>query len=147
MTFSRKTYERKRTVHTPIPLHLRRNASMGPIETMHEAIEKENPVRSEAYRRLVAAMPCACCGSVGRSQHAHTNAGKAKGMKNDDRDAMPLCADGIGLVGCHTLFDQYRLILGGREAHVAIGSRWAAETRAQIEASGLWPANLPRWTA
>lgn len=144
--FKRPQIERKRTVHKPIPPEHRRNASMTPVaSTSCAPIEKDDALRSEPYRRLVAAMPCASCGRAGRSQHAHTNAGKAKAMKNDDRDAMPLCADGIGLVGCHTLFDQYRLILGGREAHIALGARWAAETRALIEASGQWPKNLPRW--
>lgn len=146
MTFARKTYERKRTVHTPIPLHLRRNASMGPVETMHEAIEKENPVRSEAYRRLVAAMPCANCRREKHSQHAHTNgANKGKSIKNDDRDAMPLCADDYGLPGCHSRFDRYALF-ANREEHRHMGEQWATETRAQIEASGQWPKNLPRWT-
>lgn len=109
-------------------------------------VAKTAPVRSEAYRRAVAALPCASCGKVGRSQHAHTNAGKAKAMKNDDRDAMPLCADEPGLQGCHAAFDQYMLMDGGRAAHVEQGRIWSAQTRQQIETMGLWPANLPRWT-
>lgn len=67
-------------------------------------------------------------------------------MKNDDRDAMPLCVDEPGLEGCHSRFDQYRLIEGGREAHVEQGKIWAAQTRAKAEAMGRWPKNLPRWT-
>jgi hypothetical protein len=144
--FKRPAYERTRTVHTPIPEHLRRSASFSKADTMAEPVEKGNPLRSEPYRRLVAAMPCAYCRREKHSQHAHTNANKGKGIKNDDRDAMPLCADGYGLPGCHTLFDLYRLIPGGREAHVAQGAVWSAQTRAQIEASGQWPKNLPKWT-
>lgn len=145
MTFARKTYERKRTVHTPIPLHLRSNASMTPVRGHVSPIEKENPVRSEAYRRLVAAMPCANCRREGRSQHAHENEGKGKALKLDDRRAMPLCADEPGSLGCHSRFDRYALFLD-RAEHIRMGRQWAAETRAQIEASGLWPKNLPRWT-
>lgn len=127
-------------------MHLRRNASMVSLKDEFSApIAKSEPERSEAYKRLVAAMPCANCGRVGRSQHAHTNAGKAKGMKNDDRDAMPLCADDYGLLGCHSRFDRYALFLG-RDEHVRMGAQWAAETRQKIDNMGLWPAKLPRWT-
>jgi len=115
----------------PIPLHLRRAATITPRATV-ASIPKTEPVRSEAYRRLVAALPCAACGIEGRSQHAHTNAGKAKGIKNCDLDAMPLCADQPGSVGCHSLFDQYKLLDGGREAHVEQGRAWAAQTRTKL---------------
>lgn len=144
--FKRPTYERQRTVHKPVPDHQRRSVSFAMADKCAEPVEKDNPLRSEAYRRLFPLFPCINCGKVGRSQHAHTNSGKAKGMKNDDRDAMPLCADEPKAVGCHTLFDLYRLIPGGREAHVEQGKQWAAETRRDIESMGLWPKNLPRWT-
>lgn len=113
---------------------------------MAQPVEKDNPQRSEAYRRLVAAMPCASCGKVGHSQHAHNNNGKAKAMKNDDRDAMPLCADAPGEVGCHSRFDQYALF-STREEHISAGKAWAAQTRKQIETQGLWPRNLEKWNS
>ncbi len=144
-TFKRPQIERKRTVHQPISEHLRRQVSYAKPAQQVRAIPKTEPVRSEAYRRLVAALPCIHCGLQGRSQHAHTNAGKAKGMKNDDRDAMPLCADGYGLLGCHSRFDRYTLF-PKREDHRAMGAQWAEQTRRQIETMGLWPKNLPRWT-
>ena len=145
-TFKRPTIERKRTVHTPIPEHLRRSASFAKADTMAEPVEKDAPARSEAYRRLVATLPCANCGRQGHSQHAHTNAGKAKAMKNDDRDAMPLCADDYGLPGCHSRFDRYALF-SDRAEHIRMGAQWAEQTRNQIETMGLWPRNLPRWNA
>lgn len=141
--FKRQTIERKRTIHKPIPVEQRRAATMAPATTVVATVEKERPARSEAYRRLVAAMPCIHCGKVGRSQHAHENHGKGARLKVDDRRAMPLCADEPGAVGCHTLFDQYRLIPGGREAHIEQGRKWSATTRAAILATGQWPANLP----
>lgn len=110
------------------------------------AVEKENPLRSEAYRRLVAAMPCAHCLKPHRSQHAHENDGKGKAQKLDDRRGMPLCADEPGQVGCHTRFDRYQLIPGGRPAHVALGKKLAAQTRAAVLASGKWPKNLSLWS-
>jgi hypothetical protein len=145
--FKKPQIERKRTVPTPIPLAQRRNAVFARMDVpAAPPIEKEDALRSEPYRRLVAAMPCAYCRREKHSQHAHTNgAQKGKGIKNDDRDAMPLCADDYGLPGCHSRFDRYALF-ANREEHRRMGEQWAAETRAAIEASGQWPKNLPRWT-
>ena len=146
MTFARPTYKRERVYPTPIPQHLRSNASMTPVVTSFCApVEKENAIHHEGYRRLVAAFPCINCEKLDRSQHAHENEGKAKAAKLDDRRAMPLCCDEPGAEGCHTKFDQYRLIPGGRAAHIAQGRVWAAETRGRIDANNLWPASLPRW--
>lgn len=108
-------------------------------------VQKAEIVRSEPYRRLVASLPCAHCGIVGYSQHAHVNEGKGMGLKADDRAGMPLCCARPGEEGCHSAFDQYRLLPGGRDGHRAAGARWAAETRATIINLGLWPENLPVW--
>lgn len=143
-SFKRPQIERKRTVHTPAPAGLAARVSMARCDTTAKPVHKENPVRHEGYRRLVAAMPCINCGKERRSQHAHENDGKGKALKVDDRRAMPLCADEPGKEGCHTRFDQYRLLPGGREAHVEQGRIWSAQTRAAIEAMGLWPENLPK---
>lgn len=118
----------------------------GVMEPTCGPIAKQIQMRSEAYRRAVASLPCAHCGIEGYSQHAHENGpGKAKGMKVDDRRAMPLCCARPGVEGCHAAFDQYRLVPGGRAAHRAQGQVWAAQTRQQIEKSGRWPSKLPRW--
>lgn len=106
---------------------------------------KDNPLRSEAYRRAVAGLACAHCGVHGFSQHAHANEGKGAGLKTDDRTGFPLCCTRPGIEGCHTAFDQYRLLPGGREAHRAAARTWAANTRAEIQRQGLWPARLPLW--
>ena len=144
--FSKPSYVHKRTVHKPIPEHLRRNAVMAPVIGIPtSAIEKENAVRHEGYRRLVAARPCSHCHKPDRSQHAHENAGKGKGIKVDDRRGMPLCADEPGLRGCHSRFDAYELLPGGRLAHIEAGRMWSALTRDEIQARGLWPKNLPLW--
>lgn len=143
-SFKRPQIERKRTVHTPIPEHLRRNASMGPATTVHEAIEKENPVRSEAYRRAVASLPCKVCGIEGHSQAAHPNTGKGAGIKTDDRECFALCADRPGVRGCHPQFDQGAMF--DRETRRMLEKDWGIDTRRTIENMGLWPANLTRWT-
>lgn len=106
---------------------------------------KDKSLRSEPYRRLVASLPCAFCGVVGYSQHAHENDGKGKGLKVDDRRAMPLCCARPGIEGCHAAFDQYRLVPAGRAAHIELGHEMARQTRDQIREVGLWPAKVPQW--
>jgi len=143
--FARKTY----TPPPAAPLRaLERPVNIARISANDSgpAVAKENPLRCEAYRRLVAAMPCAHCRKPDRSQHAHENDGKGKAQKLDDRRGMPLCADEPDREGCHTKFDQYRLLPGGRSAHVAYGELWATQTRAAILAAGKWPPKLPLWT-
>ena len=54
-------------------------------------VPKDAPVRSEAYRRAVASLPCAICGVPGYSQCAHSNSGKGAGIKASDLDSFPLC--------------------------------------------------------
>lgn len=109
------------------------------------AVVKESVVRSVAYRKAVAGLPCASCGVVGWSQHAHENGpGKGKGLKVCDTRAMPLCCTRPGVEGCHVAFDGYRLLPGGREAHREAGARWSAETRALVLALGLWPKTVPK---
>ena len=106
-------------------------------------IAKDNPLRSERYRRAVASLPCAYCGIEGYSQHAHENDGKGARLKVDDRRAMPLCCSRPGIEGCHVAFDQYRLVPGGRDAHADLGRALAEQTRSRLNALGLWPAGLP----
>lgn len=101
---------------------------------------KQAPVRSEAYRRLVAAMPCIACG-CGPCQAAHPNTGKGGAMKADDRLCFPLCADQPGRQGCHSKFDQG--VMFSKAARRAIEPAWGADVQRRIVANGQWPAKLP----
>ena len=65
----------------PPVTRLSRPANYAPATGHATALKKDAPARSEAYRRIVAAMPCAACGIAGYSQHAHANEGKGMGMK------------------------------------------------------------------
>ena len=122
-----------------------RAVAMAPVLAPASApIEKERPLRSERYRRAVASLPCAWCGIEGYSQHAHENDGKGARLKVDDRRAMPLCCARPGIEGCHIEYDQYRLIPGGRPAHIELGHTLAARTRARLNDMGLWPAGIPQ---
>lgn len=111
--------------------------------TSGEVIEKDAPVRSEAYRRIVADLACAFCGVVGYSQAAHAEENKGLGIKSDDRTCVPLCCDRPGVRGCHSKMGQGALLTKEKRR---IFERAAAEdTREVIDAAGMWPANLPRW--
>ena len=103
-------------------------------------ITKDNPVRSEAYRRAVASLPCIACGIQGYSQAAHLPP-EAKGMKQSDLLTFPLCCTRVGIPGCHQDYDQYRLF--PRAAAMTVGRTWAADTQRRIQAMGMWPKNLP----
>lgn len=104
---------------------------------------KTEAVRSEAYRRLVAAFPCKACGIQGYSQAAHLPP-DGKGLKQDDRLIFALCCDRPGQEGCHPQFDQYRMF--SREVAMTVSMGWAADTMRAIEAAGNWPENLPKMT-
>lgn len=104
-------------------------------------LEKSAPVRSEAYRRLVASLPCVACGIQGYSQAAHLPP-EARGLKQSDLLAFPLCCARIGVPGCHQDYDRYRMY--PKHAAMTVGRAWAADTQRKILAMGLWPDSLPR---
>ena len=104
------------------------------------ASPKHNAIEHEGYRRLVAALPCIHCGIWHQSQAAHPPP-TGKGIKEDDRECFPLCCTRPLITGCHTEFDQYRLIPTDQmRAQAAV---WGIRTRALIVASGQWPKTLP----
>ena len=117
-----------------------RAANMGSSTTAAAPIPKAAPVRSEAYRRAVASLPCIACGIQGYSQAAHLPP-EAKGMKQSDLLTFPLCCTRVGIPGCHQDYDQYRLF--PREAAMTVGRAWAADTQRRIHAMGLWPTGVP----
>jgi hypothetical protein len=130
------TPERKTTVHTKLMGVVRY-----PIFTdLVTSIPKENVVRSEAYRRLVAAMPCIHCGLDGSSQAAHGDEGKGAHIKSSDLTCYPACTDGPGRVGCHSLIGTLRIYTA--EVRRPMEEDFARRTRAASVASGKCPADL-----
>lgn len=105
-------------------------------------VEKAAPVRNEAYRRLVAAMPCVICGMVGYGQAAHGSAGKGMGIKASDLELFCLCADRPGVRGCHSLLDQGALFT--KAVRRELEPVWAADTQRRIQALGIWPKNMQK---
>ena len=114
--------------------------------TPAEPVTKDAPVRSEAYRRAVASLPCINCKVPGYSQCAHSNSGKGAGIKASDLDSFPLCtvhpgADGGLVQGCHERFDQGALF--SKAVRRELEPVWAVDTRRKLLAMGLWPKALP----
>ncbi|WP_448677290.1 hypothetical protein [Delftia acidovorans] len=105
-----------------------------------QAVQKGRPVRSEEYRRLVAALPCIHCGIAGISQCAHANTGKGVGIKASDLDSFPLCACQPGRRGCHSIFDQGAMFT--KQERKARECAWVAQTQKQIISTGQWPQKL-----
>lgn len=101
---------------------------------------KSQPVRSEAYRRLVAALPCVICGIAGQSQAAHgSGAGtavcKGMGIKSCDLNCFAAC------VRCHHELDQHALF--SKAVRHQLEPAWAADTQRKIHAMGKWPKGIP----
>lgn len=117
------------------------SSSMASCAGAGPRLEKEEPQRSDAYRRLVAALPCVMCGVSGHSQAAHANTGKGMGLKSCDLTLFPACADRPGTRGCHSHLDQGALF--PKHVRRELEPVWAADTRRKIYASGRWPKGLP----
>lgn len=135
--------EAKQITYTPRPRAIA--TAVSGASTMATPVPKDNAVRSEEYRRLVAALPCLYCSIEGFSQHAHGNLGKGLSLKTDDRYAFPLCCTRPGELGCHARFDQGALF--PKERRREIEPEWARRTVLTIITAGQWPAKLavPDW--
>lgn len=103
-------------------------------------VEKAAPVRSEAYRRAVASLPCVICRTPGNSQAAHANTGKGMGLKACDLTCFPACGPRPGVPGCHAALDQGALFT--KAVRRELEPVWAADTQRRIHAMGLWPTGM-----
>jgi len=134
--FKRPVYERP-LLPPPRPI---RKVAATQVSDEVIAAPKQAVVRSEAYRRLVAALPCKVCGAHGYSQAAHPNTGKGAGIKTDDRLCFPLCCDRPGTRGCHSAFDQGGFV--SKQVRRDLEIMWSEQTRVAIAAAGAWPNGL-----
>ena len=141
--FKRKTpaaYTKAERV-APVLARLTVKVNMPRADAGADSIPKAAPARSEAYRRAVAALPCAHCGIVGHSQAAHADAGKGTHIKSDDRTCYPACAARPGEIGCHSLIGATGSMT--RDQRRALEADYAARTRKTIRDIGQWPKALP----
>jgi len=104
-------------------------------------LPKEPPLRSEKYRRAVAALPCIRCGVEGYSQAAHADQGKAMQFKSDDRTCYPACASRPGVRGCHDIIGASGAIPQAMRRELE--KEYAASTRKTLHALGKWPKDVP----
>lgn len=121
-------------------------ASAGPFVILSPCyrppIPKDAPVRSEDYRRFVAAQPCFGCGIDGFSQAAHPNQGKGLALKTCDLKCFPLCGPHFGLIGCHQQHDLR--IDVGRDESREIEAGYVARMERIARAAGRKEfANVP----
>jgi len=103
--------------YTPKPRECARNDGKARM-TLVMPRPKDAPVRDEAYRRRVAALPCAHCGRPPPSQCAHADEGKGMGIKSSDLDTYPACADAPGRVGCHSLIGASGMFTREQRRHL-----------------------------
>ncbi len=94
------------------------------------SLPKDRPYRSEAYRRLVAALPCAHCQRPGPSQCAHGDEGKGMAIKASDLTCFPLCADTPLRQGCHSMIGASGSFT--RDQRRTLEKTYAAQTRATL---------------
>lgn len=63
------------------------------------------PARSPEYRAFVRSLPCACCGTTGHVEAAHTGSDGGMAQKASDYSCIPLCPH------CHrTARNAYHLL-------------------------------------
>lgn len=111
------------------------------FDSAMSAAPKENPVRSAAYRKLVASLPCIRCGIVGYSQAAHADQGKGAHIKADDRTCYPACCTRPGYIGCHAVIGSTGTYT--REERRALEIEYGIRTRQKVRQMGKWPKGIP----
>lgn len=131
MSWSKPRREPTQSTYTPRP-RAPAVAVAGPARAT-VAVPKMRPGRDEAHRRAVAALPCVVCGIHGYSQAAHPNTGKGAGIKADDRECFPLCADRPLIRGCHSAFDQGAMF--PKAERRSAETRWIEQTRRALNAA------------
>jgi hypothetical protein len=123
------------TPQPPTSATMRSAAADAPVAT-----PKDEPYRSEEYRRFVASKPCFSCGIAGFSQCAHANYGKGMAMKVSDLETFPLCGPHGLHNGCHFEFD---LCLGMmRDERRELEREYVARMQEIARAAGRLPKEI-----
>ena len=136
MTFARKHTPRVRVYPSAIPESQRRNSVFARMDAPAAPQPKEDAPQHQGYMDAVRSLPCAHCGKPPRSEFCHSDQGKGMAIKSDCRNGWPGCHACHDAIGTRRIYD--------REQRRAIEAAMARQTRAQINALGLWPATLPQ---
>ena len=109
--------------------------------TVPAPVSKGQFLRSEPYRRWVAALDCAHCGIGGYSNACHADQGKGLSLKACDSTVWPGCVTRPGRVGCHDSIGATGQMT--RDARRELEARYGEATRAAARAAGVWPKGWP----
>ena len=104
-------------------------------------VPKGRFLRSETYRRWVAALDCAHCGIADQSNACHADQGKGMSLKTCDSTVWPGCVTRPGRVGCHDTIGATGQI--AREARRDLEAEYGRATREAARAAGMWPKGWP----
>lgn len=102
---------------------------------------KEEVSQHGTYMAVVRRLACRRCGKAPPSerlgnQFCHGDEGKGMGLKTDVREGWAGCAK------CHREVGEGKM---PRAEKRRLNKEYAASTRAEVEAKGLWPKSLPKW--
>ena len=100
------------------------------------AVPKAKPMRSEAYRRLIAKLPCWFCGIHGFSQAAHADQGKGMSIKSSDLTCYPLCGPHGIETGCHNRIGTAGMY--DKMSRRALEEKAASDARAELVRRGIY---------
>lgn len=144
MAHHRANYEQRHGITPPTVIVRRSRMAANLAAERPTTVPKDEPLRSETYRRLVASLPCVGCGRAAPSQHCHLNLGKGAGMKTDDRLAWAGCADLPGVLGCHSRLDQHST---DKTVRRRLEARRVLRTINHLLDTKRWPASVPQLSA
>lgn len=107
------------------------------------ALPKEAASQHGTYMAIVRRLNCRRCHVPPPSpkkgnEFCHSDEGKGAGLKTDVRRGWAGCPR------CHREVGEGKM---PRAEKRRLNDEYAASTRAEVEAKGLWPKSLPKWKA
>lgn len=104
------------------------------------ALPKEQASQDGTYMAIVRRLDCRRCGKPAGPKRGndfcHSDEGKGMGIKTDVRRGWAGCPR------CHKAVGEGTM---PRAEKRRLNDEYAASTRAEVEAKGLWPKKLPKW--
>lgn len=119
----------------------KRPAKKKPADKTTLAHPKEAASQHGTYMAIVRRLNCRRChapppGPKKGNEFCHRDEGKGLGIKTDVREGWAGCPR------CHKEVGEGKML---RAEKRRLNDEYAASTRAEVEAKGLWPRSLPKW--
>lgn len=113
-----------------------------PADKSQLALPKEHASQDGTYMAIVRRLACRRCGNPPPSEKkgnefCHRDEGKGTSLKTDVREGWSGCPP------CHKAVGEGKM---PRPEKRRLNLEYAASTRAEVEALGLWPKKLPKWS-